>query len=253
MDIILYNIGTAIILFLMGYLIGSIPNAIWIGKVFFHKDPRDFGSGNAGGTSAGRVFGKKIGVLVILLDGFKLIIPMYIAWVILVKAPIYHGVPLMGSLEEQLLGLNNYVINWPIYWIMALGVSIGHCFPVFAGFRGGKNVSTFYGLVLGASWVMGLIPIIFFFIILKWKKYVSLASILSSWFAVLLTWIWAILIQTHAVPVEWAYIVSYGHSLLCNYVFAIMATVSATLLTFSHRTNISRLKNGTESKIKWMK
>ena len=74
MDIILYNIGAIIISLLIGYLTGSIPNSIWIGKVFFHKDPRDYGSGNAGATNAGRVFGKKIGFLIIILDSLKMII-----------------------------------------------------------------------------------------------------------------------------------------------------------------------------------
>ena len=92
MDIILYNIGTVIFLLIFGYLIGSIPNAIWIGKLFFHKDPRDYGSGNAGGTNAGRVFGKGVGVIVILFpeyhrgaliyDSFGAVPPVFFSCVI---------------------------------------------------------------------------------------------------------------------------------------------------------------------------
>ena len=107
MDIILYNIGAIIISLLVGYLIGSIPNSIWIGKVFFHKDPRDYGSGNAGGTNAGRVFGKKVGLLVIFLDAIKLIIPLYAVWAILTFAPIYNGQPLMGILQSIYVEGNN--------------------------------------------------------------------------------------------------------------------------------------------------
>ena len=76
MDIILYNILAAILLIIIGYVFGSIPNGIWIGKLFFHKDPRNFGSGNSGGTNVGRVFGKKIGVLCIALDSLKVIAPL---------------------------------------------------------------------------------------------------------------------------------------------------------------------------------
>ena len=82
MDIILYNILAAILLIIIGYVFGSIPNGIWIGKIFFHKDPRDFGSGNSGGTNVGRVFGKKIGVLCIVLDCLKIIAPFIVAWAI---------------------------------------------------------------------------------------------------------------------------------------------------------------------------
>ena len=80
MDIILYNILVAILIIIIGYLFGSIPNGIWIGKLFFHKDPRDFGSGNSGGTNVGRVFGKKFGVIVIILDAAKAVVPLYLIY-----------------------------------------------------------------------------------------------------------------------------------------------------------------------------
>ena len=138
MDIILYNISVAIILLIGGYLIGSIPNAIWIGKVFFHKDPRDYGSGNAGGTNAGRVFGKGIGLLVIFLDAIKLILPLYIAWLVLTRAPIYHGTPLVNDVKAIYIeGRNDAIISWPIYWLVSIGCSFGHVFPIYAEFKGG--------------------------------------------------------------------------------------------------------------------
>lgn len=253
MDII-YNIGAIIIILLVSYFIGSIPNAIWIGKVFFNKDPRDFGSGNAGGTNAGRVFGKKIGVLVIFLDAIKLIIPLYAFWAILTFVPMYEGKPLIASTYEFYIGTTEeYLIKWPIYWLSTIGCCLGHCYPIFAQFKGGKNVSSFYGIVLGASWLFGLIPGIFFFIVLKWKKYVSLASILSSWFAVILTWIWSILLLSNVVHGEMAWFVSYGCSLNCNYVFALSTTFGAIILTLKHIPNIKRIKNGNENKITWMK
>lgn len=253
MDII-YNIVVAIIILLVSYLVGSIPNAIWIGKVFFHKDPRDYGSGNAGGTNAGRVFGKKIGALVIVLDMIKLIIPMYIFWAILTFAPIDDGKPLMISTYATYMGTTEtYKIMWPIYFLATIGCSIGHCYPIFAGFKGGKNVSSFYGVLAATSWVVALTSGAIFLGILKAKKYVSLASILSSWVAVILSWTWAILLMTKVIEGQWSWIISYGPSLDCGYMFAISTTIGATILTIKHKDNIKRLKEGNERKITWMK
>ena len=254
MDIILYNIGAIIILLLVGYLCGSIPNAIWIGKVFFSKDPRDFGSGNAGGTNAGRVFGKKVGLIVIILDGLKLLIPLYICWVILTKVPMYNGSPLVGNLIDIYVnGVNDFVIKWPVYWLVAVGCSFGHCYPIFAGFKGGKNVSSFFGMLFGASWVITLLVGGVFFGVLKLKKYVSLSSICASWTAVILSWTWAILIMTGVIHGEMVWFIGYGAGLDLGFVFAITTTFSAIFLTLKHSSNIERLRAGNERKITWMK
>ena len=87
MDIILYNIFVPIICLIFGYLCGSFSFSIFIGKVFFHQDPRNYGSKNAGGTNAGRLWGKKFGLLVITLDMLKTILPMWICWAILTFVP----------------------------------------------------------------------------------------------------------------------------------------------------------------------
>lgn len=254
MDIILYNIGSVIVLLIFGYLFGSIPNAVWIGKIFFHKDPRDYGSGNAGATNAGRVFGKKIGFLIIVLDSLKMIIPIYVAWIILIKAPINNGAPLMNTIvEKYVYGINDAVIKWPVYWITALGCSLGHCFPIFADFRGGKNASSHFGLTLAASWLICFGPGILYLVLLKAKKYVSLASILSSWLAVIISWTWAILILTGVINGSMVWLICYGPALECDYVLAIIITFSAGLLTYQHRGNIQRLRDGNERKITWMK
>lgn len=111
---------------LIGYLFGSIPNAVLIGKVFYHKDVREYGSKNAGGTNAGRVLGKKVGFIVIVLDLIKTIVPIYLCYCLLEYTP----------LSEY--GLSEYG-----YIVAAFFALIGHCFPVFAGFKGGKAVSSF--------------------------------------------------------------------------------------------------------------
>jgi glycerol-3-phosphate acyltransferase PlsY len=255
MDIIIYNILIAISVTLVGYIFGSIPNGIWIGKVFFHKDPRDYGSGNSGGTNVGRVFGKKVGLIVIILDAAKAIIPLYMIWLFMVKVPLYNNLPLLPDMVTKYCGgdTTNYLVQWPVYWLSFVGATFGHCYPIFYKFNGGKNVSVFYGTATAAGWLFGIVPGLFFFVVLKLKKWVSLASVSCAWFSVLLSWIWAILLMTGVVNGTNAWLASYGPALECNYVFAIVMTIGAVILTIKHRANFERIKAGTESKIKWMK
>ena len=114
---------TTFLVLLLSYLFGSIPWALVIGLVFFHKDIRKEGSGNLGGTNAGRVLGKPAGVTVILLDALKAFFSMMLAHYLAPGAEIYAG----------------------------LACCIGHCFPVFAHFKGGKAVATSYGFLLGIT------------------------------------------------------------------------------------------------------
>ena len=108
---------------ILSYLFGSIPWSLVIGKVFFHKDIRTEGSGNLGGTNAGRVLGKKVGIIVIVLDALKAFFSMLLASYIAKDAIIYAG----------------------------LACCIGHCFPIFAQFKGGKAVATSFGFFLGIA------------------------------------------------------------------------------------------------------
>ena len=254
MDIILYNIGLALLLVFVGYFFGSIPNGIWIGKLVFHKDPRDYGSGNSGGTNVGRVFGKKFGVLVIFLDALKIIIPLYGSWALFTFVPIYNGLPLVPNVYVAYFqDTSNYLVQWPIYYMTMVGCSLGHCFPIFSGFRGGKNVSSFVGFSITTSWLFGFIPGLLYLLILKWKKMVSLASISMSWISVTFSWIWSILMLTGVIKGTTLLIPGYGPLMEFGYVYSIILTFAATVLTIRHKSNIIRIKNGTESKIKWMK
>lgn len=255
MDIILYNILIAILVILVGYLFGSIPNGIWIGKVFFHKDPRQFGSGNSGGTNVGRVFGKKVGLIVIILDGAKAIVPLYLIWLFMVKVPLYNGLPLLPytDLKYSDADTSLYLVQWPVYWLSIVGATLGHCYPIFYGFNGGKNVAVFYGTAAAAGWLYAYVPAVLFFIVLKIKKWVSLASVSGAIFSTLLAWIWAILIETHVLTGSLVWVSGYGPCLECNYVYAIIMTFAATILTLKHKANFKRIKEGTENTIKWMK
>ncbi|MEE8808755.1 MAG: glycerol-3-phosphate 1-O-acyltransferase PlsY [Lactimicrobium sp.] len=194
---------------LISYLFGSIPWGLVIGKVFYHKDIRKEGSGNIGGTNAGRVLGKPAAISVTLLDAFKAFISMWIASMIDPDAILLAG----------------------------LACAIGHCFPVFAQFKGGKAVATAYGYFLGItvfithSWFWNFFwPIILFFAILYFTRIVSISSI-------------------SAVGIETITSLIVNRSNL--QVFVCLLILWA-LITYRHKANLIRIKNGTESHIKWM-
>ena len=252
MDII-YNIIIALICLIFGYLMGSVSFAILIGKIFYHQDPRNYGSKNAGGTNAGRLWGKKMGLFVIILDMIKTIIPMWICWAILTFVP-FNGTPLLISTREYYLGTDvNYLVKWPVYLLANLGSVIGHCWPIFYKFKGGKGVSAFMGTILGASWGLGWVPAtIWYFPCLKKTKYVSFTSITMSIVASISAWIWAILILTGVVQGSWCYFPFYGATINCSWHYALIITIMSIIITYMHRTNIQRLRAGTERKIKWM-
>ena len=141
----------------ISYLFGSIPWALVIGKVFYHKDIRQYGSGNLGASNAGRVLGKPAAIAVTVLDALKAVISMAIASLI--------------SKDVNLIAF------------AGVACCIGHCFPVFAQFKGGKTVATTYGYFLGLvlfvnhSWFWGfLFPAIAFFVILYLTRIVSVSS-----------------------------------------------------------------------------
>ena len=256
MDIILYNIAAAIICLVFGYLLGSIEFSIIIGKVFFHQDPREYGSKNAGGTNAGRLWGKKVGLTVIILDMVKTIIPMWICWAILTFAPLDGGVkPLLAStvdfFEPDVLA--TFKIQWPVYLLANLGALLGHCWPCFDHFKGGKGVSAYMGTLLAASWGIGFVPAFAYFAVLKKTKYVSFTSIFMGVYGSLLAWIWYILVATHVIPHGFEWIVGYGPTInVANLAYAITITVMATIMIIRHHANIKRIIDGTERKITWM-
>lgn len=196
-----------LLLIIMSYLYGSIPFALVIGKIFYNTDIRNQGSGNLGGTNAGRVLGKKAGLSVILLDASKCCISILIARIV----ASYTG------------------INADIIYLCALACVIGHCYPIFAGFRGGKAVSVAIGYALMTNIYAFFIAIIVFLITLKISKYVSLSSILGSA---------TILILSPFI----------GYSTIG----IITNACIVGLLIYKHKENIKRIKNGTESKITWM-
>src|SRR5476649_2955316 len=149
---------------ILAYLCGSIPTAVWIGQAFYGVDVREYGSGNAGATNTFRVLGKRAGIPVMLIDIAKGFTATHFL-------PKIIGVSITG-------GHHALLINYEL----ALGIAavMGHLFPVFAGFRGGKGIATLFGMVLAVNLHAALLAIAVFIVVLLITKYVSLSSITAG-------------------------------------------------------------------------
>ncbi|MCX5774903.1 MAG: glycerol-3-phosphate 1-O-acyltransferase PlsY [Firmicutes bacterium] len=223
---IFIKIGVLFLGLLIGYLCGSIPNAVIIGKVFFKKDIREFGSHNAGGTNAGRVLGKKAGVVVMILDVIKTSLPIW-------------GV--FALVSFTVLGV--YAWSPWTYYLTGIGAMVGHCFPIFAHFRGGKAVSSFGGFVLATNWVLALIGIAIMLIVLKIKKHVSLGSIVSSGLVTALSLV--LFLPALAQIGMWTGMES-------GPIYTAFLIVETFYLYDRHHENIKRLLDHQERRITWM-
>ena len=201
--VIQMEIMNYLIIIVLGYLIGSVPFALIVGKLFYNKDIRESGSGNLGGTNAGRTLGKKAGATVMVLDIAKAFIAITIATII----------------------INHFNMNVDPN-ICGLAVVFGHCYPVFAGFKGGKGVATAAGFILAINPILVVIALVILVINLKIHHMMSLAVIVTL---VLVTVL--------------AYTVGYFDNT------KIMLSILTVFITFQHRDNIKRILDGTESKI----
>ncbi len=189
------------------YLLGSIPSSVWIGRRFYGIDVREHGSRNAGATNTLRVLGRRAALPVFAIDfakGFAAVM-------------LWHLSPCKETDFEFYLKL-----------ILVAAVVLGHIFPIFAGFRGGKGVATLAGSVLAVHTPAVLLCFLTFLIILALTHYVSLSSITAG----------------VAFPVYVRFV--FGENYLPLIIFA---CVVAALLIYTHRRNIARLVRGTESKI----
>lgn len=193
----------------IAYLLGSIPTAVWLSKFVYNKDIREFGSGNAGATNTFRVLGKGPGVFVMIVDMLK------------------------GFTAVKLAYLSNYAFNTEMFVSLQvfLGIAavLGHIFPIYAGFRGGKGIATLFGMILGIQYIIAVLLIGVFIVILLLTRYVSLSSILAS----------------IALPILVLY--TYNEPELSYRIFSISV---AFLVLLTHHKNIGRLLEGNESKIK---
>ena len=248
MDIILYNIIACLASLIFGYFFGSIPVGVILCRLFRGEDPRNGGSQNSGGTNVGRLYGKKLGAATIILDAIKTVLPMILVWVLLNFAGI-------KSLFASKLGGEMFHDGALVIMLAPLGATLGHCWPIFAGFRGGKAVASYAGFALLTNWATLIIGFLAFGITLKKTKYVSLSSIIGSIVVGLCAWVLYFLAIFTSLKVNFTF---WGFGIVdlwavANLEFAIISILMTGILIFRHRNNIRKLAAGTENKIKWMK
>lgn len=196
------------ILIVIAYILGSIPNALWIGKVFRGIDIREHGSKNTGSTNAARVLGAKLGILTLILDISKGAIPVALSF--FMKADLLENMTGISSLDPIMVG------------IFAI---IGHSFSLFMEFKGGKAVATTVGVFTVLVPKALLLAAVVFFVIFAVTRYVSVSSITA-----------AISLPIFIFFLYW------------DVPYTIFGGIIAILIIVKHKSNIQRLLNGTESK-----
>jgi glycerol-3-phosphate acyltransferase PlsY len=198
---------------LLAYLMGAFPSAVWVGKTFYKIDVREFGSGNAGATNTFRVLGKKAGIPVLIMDIFK-------GWLSVNYISFLTNIPESAEAVFEIK--------------LAFGIAavIGHLFPIYTGFRGGKGIATLLGLLIGLHAVAALYSILVFVIVFFTSKYVSLGSIIAS----------------IAFPI--LVILILGSTNVSLNLFAFFVPI---LSLITHQKNIERLLRGEETKVKFGK
>lgn len=244
---IFINILVGFICLIIGYIFGSIPFAIIYGKVKYHEDIRNYGSGNAGATNVKRTWGRKAGVLVTILDGLKTFLPLMICWAILTFVP-FGDRPLLATTEIYWTNpeANDYIIRFPIYWISVIGVVIGHCWPLFAQFKGGKGAASLICIACCTSWLIGFIPLLCYIPLKIKSKMVSFTVLIGNAIMLTVAWIYSALFMMHVIPADLYWLPGYGPFLNIPFWFPLTLTLVYILVAIRHKENIKRLIAGTE-------
>ncbi len=198
-----------VLLIILAYLLGCIPTSVWVSRAFFNIDIREYGSGNAGATNTYRVLGKKWGTFVMVIDVLK----GFLATSLYVFLPYY-----LGNEWDRV----NFMIG------LGLSAIVGHIFPVFANFKGGKGVATLFGMIIAIQPVVALCCVGVFLLVLYLTRFVSLSSILAG----------------IAFAIFILYIFNEAETL-----YRIFAIAVALLIVLTHQKNINRLLQGKESKV----
>lgn len=199
-----YTIAVGIV----AYLIGSINSSILISKAVIGKDIRESGSGNAGATNMLRTMGKKYAIITLVIDILKGVVALLLA---------------MLAIKFGAYAVSMYIAG--------VAVVVGHNFPVFFGFKGGKGVATSLGVILLLDWKIGLITLVIALAIMAVSKYVSLGSVMAA--------LVFVIIQTVVMIVTDSFDIT---RFIC-------VVILGGLLIIRHRANIKRLLNGTENKL----
>lgn len=207
--------ATYIIVAVIAYLIGSINFSIILSKKMAGFDIREKGSGNAGTTNMLRAVGKKAAVITLICDILKGVVAILIA-------------VLAGKIVKNL-------DNALLVQLAGIFVIIGHTFPVFFKFKGGKGIATSLGVLLMTNWQIGLICLVFALVLIALTKMVSVGSIAAG-----------ILFPVLVAFIDQNYIVPTSNS---NWSYLVFSIIIALLVIFNHRANVQRILNGTENKI----
>ncbi len=211
--------ATYIIIAVIAYLIGSINFSIILSKRMAGFDIREKGSGNAGTTNMLRAVGKKAAVITLICDILKGVVSILIA-------------VLAGKIVKNL-------DNALLVQLAGIFVIIGHTFPVFFKFKGGKGIATALGVLLMINWQIGLICLIFALVLMALTKMVSVGSIAA-----------AILFPILVAFIDQNYIVPTSNS---NWSYLVFSIIVALLVIFNHRANVQRILNGTENRLSFKK
>ncbi len=196
-------------LIVLAYLIGSIPTSVWVSKRFYGIDIRNYGSGNAGATNTYRVLGAKSGTFVMIIDMLK--------GIIATLPPT-----LLTAYMDNEWARTNFMIG------LGLAAVLGHIFPIWAGFKGGKGVATLFGMIVAIQPLAALCCVGVFLVVLYLTRFVSLSSMLAGvFFAVFILYI-------------------FNDDVTLYRVFSVAV---ALLVILTHQKNINRILNGTESKV----
>ncbi|MBM3413717.1 MAG: glycerol-3-phosphate 1-O-acyltransferase PlsY [Bacteroidetes bacterium] len=202
-----------LLLILLAYLLGSITTAVWVSKRFYNIDIREYGSGNAGATNVFRVLGSRWGTFVMLIDMLKGVLAVQLAWLL----PEYIDSEIQFQNLQTSLGM---------------AAALGHIFPIWAEFRGGKGVATVFGMVLGISPITAVSCAGIFLLVLYLTRFVSLSSILAS----------------IAFPIFILVVFNVENPL-----YRVFAIAVALMVILTHQKNIERLLRGKETKASILK
>ncbi|TCJ19215.1 glycerol-3-phosphate 1-O-acyltransferase [Flaviaesturariibacter flavus] len=202
-----------LLVILVAYMLGSIPTAVWTSRHFFNIDIRDYGSGNSGATNTYRVLGPKWGTFVMIVDMIKAIVAVKLVFF------------LPAAFHDDL-----YLVNMQLG--LGLAAVLGHIFPVWANFRGGKGVASLFGMVLGIQPNVALCCVGIFILVLYLTRWVSLSSILAS----------------VAFPIFILFIFNEPEHL-----YRIFAVTVGMLVLLTHQKNIGRILKGNENKVPILK
>lgn len=196
----------------LAYLIGSIPSAVWVGRQFYGIDVREFGSGNAGATNTFRVLGKKPGIAVLIMDILKGFLAVKLAYIV-------------GDYSSDSPEFIDFELALAVCGLM------GHIFPVYVGFRGGKGIATMLGILIGVHPQAALCCAIVFIVTLLLSGYISLSSMMAG------------------ITFPIVIMVFYSTNSSIN----IFSLAVAVIILVTHQRNIERIISKEESRVKWYK